>query len=282
MTTSLNLNLKHVFPNKAMPLSNLLSLGLFALAASAASAAASPKLPTVEIAAGVFMPYLSCGHPDDNSTELQDAALWFEAGGTGIDTAYDYGNQDQVGKAVRDFLEQQHGTGTGKVNRSSLFITTKISPGGHPWGKPDNKNKCTKAGALAAVREDLKELQLSYVDLALHHFPCSTTAETRAVWQGLQAAQKLGLARAIGVSNFGASDLDAVLSLGGVPPAVNQCQMSIGSRDEATITYCAAKGIVYQAYSALRHVNLTDARIVAKNHQASAAQVGSTASRLGL
>ena len=78
-------------------------------------------------------------HPDDGSSEAAQAELWFKHGGKGIDTAYDYHNQDQVGQAIR-----QSG-----LNRSDIFITTKISP-----------HSCTKEAALQAVQEDLRELGL--------------------------------------------------------------------------------------------------------------------------
>ena len=77
------------------------------------------------------------------------------------------------------------------------------------------------------------------------------------------------------MSNFAKSDLDAILALGGVPPAINQCQMSIGSHDDATRTYGLAKNVTYEAYSPLRHVDLSDSRIttIANAHSVSAAQV---------
>ena len=63
--------------------------------------------------------------------------------------------------------------------------------------------------------------------------------------------------------------------MGGVPPALNQCQMSIGSHDDATIAYCQSKNITYESWGPLRRVDLTDPRVVkvASAHHASAAQV---------
>lgn len=70
-------------------------------------------------------------------------------------------------------------------------------------------------------------------------------------------------------------DIDAVLSLGGVGPAVNQCRMSIGMHDDETIAYGAARNITYEAYSPLRRVPLKDQRVtsIASTHRRSAAQV---------
>lgn len=113
----------------------------------------------------------------------------------------------------------------------------------------------------------------------LLHEPCESHAGTAASWRALQLAHAKGLARAIGVSNFAQADLAAAIdgakALGGVLPAVNQCSMSIGHRDQPLIAYCKQLGITYEAYSPLRHVDLSDARIgaVAKAHGKSAAQV---------
>jgi diketogulonate reductase-like aldo/keto reductase len=199
------------------------------------------------------MPYVSLGHPDDNSSEASDLAMWLKLGGVGIDTAWIYRNQ----KAVAQGFER-----SGR-SRESVFVTTKIS--------------CMPSGemALRFVKEDLRELRMDYVDLMLVHEPCDSLDGTRATWRALQLAQSSGLARAIGVSNFAPRDMEACRGVGGAPIAVNQCRMSVGYRDAATLAYCQAHGITYEAYSPLRHVDLHDARIgaIAQAHGKSAAQV---------
>ena len=220
---------------------------------------ASAASPTIEIAPGVLMPMVSLGHPDDGSQELDSAALWLKLAGApvGIDTAADYHNQDQVGRAMRE---------SGRP-RGDVFVTTKI-------GCPRTGNS-TAAIALAAVRQDLKDLQLPRADLVLLHFPCSDSKGTVAAYQGLQQALALNLTRAIGVSNFGKDDLDAVLAAGGSKPSVNQCAMSIGNHDDATIAYTKSLGITYESYSPLRHVDLGGATLgaIATAHAVAPAQV---------
>lgn len=58
-------------------------------------------------------------------------------------------------------------------------------------------------------------------------------------------------------------------------PSVNQCQLSVGSHDDATIAFCKSKGITYESFSPLRSVNLADNRLVAvaQAHGVSTAQV---------
>lgn len=202
------------------------------------------------------MTWINAGHPDDGATtEKEAAAAWLKAGGRGIDTAYDYMNQDQVGEAVYE----------SGINRQDIFVTTKISP-----------VLCTEENAYDAVTRDLKLLNMSYVDLVLHHFPCKMGGEkgNLAVWSGLERALSENLTRAIGVSNYVASDLKPIVDAGGAI-ALNQCQMSVGSHDDDTISFCKEHNITYEAYSPLRHVNLTDSLLVdiASKHGKSTSQI---------
>ena len=160
-----------------------------------------------------------------------------------------YYNQAKIAAGVKSAIAK------GTVKREDLFITTKISP-----------KQCTREAALAAVQEDIKELGGLTPDLVLHHFPCErhhASGSNVKLWQGLQDALKQGLTRSIGVSNYLEEHLTPVLAAGGVPPAVNQCQMSIGSHDDATIAFCKAHNITYEAYSPLKHLDFSDPRITA-------------------
>ena len=228
---------------------------------SSVAAALTTGLPPFEIAPGVVMPALNLGHPDDSTSTASGVELWISLGGTGMDTAYDYNNQQDVAAGIKAAIAK------GVASRKDLFLTTKISP-----------SLCTRDAALAAVKEDVKELDGLIPDLVLHHFPCErhhATGRNADVWKGLQDALAQGLTRSIGVSNYEAKELNEIFAVGGVRPALNQCQMSIGSHDDATIAFCKSQNITYESYSPLRHVNLTDARItsVASAHNVSAAQV---------
>ena len=220
-------------------------------AAAFVFAAVAPPDDRLEIAAGVYMPRVSCGHPDDQAKNATAATLaWILAGGMGIDTADSYHNQPEIAVAIA----------ASGVERKKLFITTKVPCEGDVY---------------ANIEEDLRELQTSYVDLMLIHFPCKDLDGTRIAWKALQAAHDAGLARSIGVSNFLAADLDAVMALGGVTPSINQCQMSVGSHDDAMINKTRTAGATYEAYSPLRHVDLSDPTLtkIAHGHNVSTAQV---------
>ena len=161
-------------------------------------------------------------------------------------------NQPQVGKAVRDAV-------AAGMNRSDIFVTTKIAPAGR-----DGTGSCTAAATIAAIKADVAALDVGPLDLVLLHFPCSTTAGNQAVWQGLAHAKELGLCRSIGVSHFTQAQLDSIISLGKGVPSVNQCALSVGNHDDATIRYCKAKGIMYEAFSALKNVDLKDTRLAVR------------------
>ncbi|KAJ1615632.1 NADP-dependent oxidoreductase domain-containing protein [Pavlovales sp. CCMP2436] len=105
-----------------------------------------------EIAPGVRMPWVSLGHPDDNSTMASGVDMWLRLGGVGIDTAWIYRNQAQVADGI-----ERSGRG-----RDSVFLTTKIP--------------CFPSAetAMAFVLEDLRELRTGYVDLMLLHEPCES------------------------------------------------------------------------------------------------------------
>merc|ERR1719272_2395825 len=130
---------------------------------------------------------------------------------------------------------------------------------------------------------------LGPVDLILLHWPCTTHEATLAAYSGLEDALAAGKTRAIGVSNFNATLLDALLPQMKVKPAVNQCGHSIGAHNAShnpllgggddTVKFCKANGISYSAYSPLGGLTGTDVFkdptviAVGKAHNVSPAQV---------
>jgi 2,5-diketo-D-gluconate reductase A len=125
--------------------------------------------------------------------------MWLKTGGRGIDTAYGYQNQPQIGQAIKTSIEK------GIANRSSIFLTTKINP--------QKQGGCTQEAALAAVKVDVQQLGVAQVDLVLLHFPCRSAAQNQAVWAGLVQAKEQGLTRAIGVSHFTKADLEGIMAM---------------------------------------------------------------------
>ena len=115
---------------------------------------------------------------------------WLDAGGVGIDTAYDYGDQP----AIRSVLAAYH---TNR-SRSSYFITTKLPP---PSGAGAEHGAAAQ-WAVTKHQANLQQLGVAHVDLLLLHHPCATAACNADLWQGMERLLALNLTRAIGVSNF--------------------------------------------------------------------------------
>merc|ERR1712216_152331 len=143
-----------------------------------------------------------------------------------MDTAwcYDTDNQASIGSAVRALPH---------VGRSELFITSKI-----PCCPSDyysyGTQECARAGVdlnstEKEIEANLKQIGVEYVDLLLMHWPCSKIEDTVAVYQAMELALGKGQTRAIGVSNFNASALEALKQKTTIKPAVTQNQYSIGN-----------------------------------------------------
>ncbi|KAG1827171.1 NADP-dependent oxidoreductase domain-containing protein [Suillus subaureus] len=128
--------------------------------------------------------------------------LAIDNGFTHLDGAQVYANEDTLGNGV---------LASGK-SRSELFITTKLGklqPGATP---------------KSALQESLKQIKVDYVDLYLIHQPSNHVGKLKETWKGMEEAQKAGLTKSIGVSNFTADHLKSILEIATIPPAVNQVE----------------------------------------------------------
>jgi diketogulonate reductase-like aldo/keto reductase len=165
----------------------------------------------------------------------------------GIDTAWDYSDQTHIAS----ILKSVH------TKRSDIFLTTKIPTG---FGNSTDCNADPQM-VIRYMKENLQQLGVDSVDLALLHHPCSADSRPHpkepepkidaALWKGLLLAQKAGMVKSIGVSNYNAEQLKGV-DWAGTVPAINQCHMSVGSHDDATIAYCLTNNIKYEAYGTMR------------------------------
>jgi len=192
--------------------------------------------PTLELRGGTRMPVLGLGvWQVPAGQETEQAVEWaLEAGYRHIDTAAYYKNEASVGAAIA----------RSGLPREQVFVTTKLMP--------------THANALRELQKSLTRLRLDYVDLYLIHWPMPFL--TQHQWRVLQTLEERGLAREIGVSNFGAARLAKLTP----QPAVNQVQFSPFQYRSALLAYCHAQGIVFEAYSPLaRGRGLEDPAIVA-------------------
>lgn len=223
---------------------------VFVMPLSSASKTA-PSVPTkTEIAPGVHMPYINLGgvhsHPSNYTA-------WLELGGTGLDSALMYGDDVQV--AVGDAIEHS------KISRDQLFVTSKVPCCPAPFSKWCSwyDAEYNDLSAFTRAKIDARLMGIEVVDLMLLHWPCATMEQTIATYRSLEEFALAGKARAIGISNFNSTLIDALYAAGlRVPPSVNQCGFSIGNHDDSkngrdfdTLNKCKELGITYSAYSPL-------------------------------
>jgi methylglyoxal/glyoxal reductase len=145
-----------------------------------------------------------------------------------IDTASLYGNEEDVGRGVRD----------SGVPREQVFVTTKLWNSDHGFDS-----------ALRACDRSLKKLGLGYIDLYLIHWPVPEIRNE--TWNALIELQRRGSCRAIGVSNYMVRHLEELLESSKVTPSVNQVEFNPFLYQKELLSYCEGKGIQLEAYSPL-------------------------------
>eukprot|EP00937_MAST-01D_sp_MAST-1D-sp2_P004853 g4853.t1 len=234
---------------------------IVAIVLSTCTAAGTPSVP---VPGGLQMPYVSLGTGSGQHGDVVNATqLWVQAGGVGIDTAFDYEDESDIATGLKR---------AGKA-ASSMFITTKIPCASYSKAKSD-------------IASNLQQLQVESVDLTLIHFPrCGFGASVADTWRALEEAKAAGQTKAIGVSHFTQSDFETLKKTSKVDPVVNQCSYSVGYHDDDTIKYCDDNNIVYMSYSPLcggangsscQHGNvmtIPEVVSIAAKHSVSTAQV---------
>ena len=212
----------------------------------------TPLDAAVTLPGGIPMPLLGLGvYQTAPGRETEQAVLWaLEAGYRHVDTAALYRNEESVGRALA----------AGPVPRDEVFVTTKMLP---------------RAGDPAeALRESLDLLDLEYVDLYLVHWPVDGVTDD--VWPAFEGFVDSGLARAVGVSNYGPDRLGRLLEGARIKPSVNQVEFHPWIDQADLLDLCRREGVAFEAYSPLaqgRRVGDPTVREIAEEHGRTSAQV---------
>jgi diketogulonate reductase-like aldo/keto reductase len=185
-----------------------------------------------------------------NGPATVNAARWaLELGYRHIDTAQAYGNEESVGRALK-----QSG-----VPREDVFITTKFYPGSED--------------PVVEAEGSLNRLGVDYVDLYIIHWPQGGPIWA---WPGMERAKELGYARSIGVSNFDVRELEQVMAVAGIPPVVDQVQFSPFEYRRKLLEVAEKGGVALEAYSPLgtgRHLADPNVKRIASRVGRTPAQV---------
>ncbi len=178
---------------------------------------------------GVEIPYFGFGTYQLRNRAAKEAVLnALEAGYRHIDTAAAYGNEKEIGEALRE----------SGIPRNEVFITTKL------WNEDQGYDS-----ALEAFNLSLDHLKLDTVDLYLIHWP--VTLKRLESWKAMEKIAAGGRCRAIGVSNFTERHLDELLENCRIIPAVNQVEFNPFLYQKELYNYCEKKGIAIEAYTPL-------------------------------
>ncbi|CAO3564760.1 unnamed protein product [Mortierella alpina] len=198
---------------------------------------------------GATIPLLGLGTWQSGPSVVKTAVKTaIAAGYRHIDTAWIYGNEKEVGEAIRE----------SNVPREELFVTTKLWNNSH---RPQD--------VAPALETSLKNLGLDYIDLYLIHWPVAFKSGSEAVardadgkilrenveitetYKALEALVASGKTKAIGVSNFSIKNLEKILKVATIPPAVNQVELHPENPQWELLEFCKDKGIHVTAYSPL-------------------------------
>ena len=211
---------------------------------------------TVLLNSGYEMPIVGLGTYSLSDKACFDAVTaLLKAGGRLIDTAYMYGNEAAVGRAIR----------ASKVPREEIFVITKLYPG-KQYREPRR-----------AIEEALAKLNIGYIDMMLLHHPGEHDVYA---YKAMEEAVKEGKLRSLGLSNWYSEELQDFLPRISITPALVQNEIHPYYQEKTVVPFIQEKGIVIQGWypfggRGYTRELLNDKTVlaIAKAHGVSAAQV---------
>ncbi|MCI1699015.1 aldo/keto reductase [Liquorilactobacillus nagelii] len=215
------------------------------------------SIPTIELNDGHLLPAIGLGTYQIRGGKGIDQVLSaINDGYRLLDTSTNYDSEGIVGEAIR----------RSGIPRSNFFVTTKLPGKYHHFDD-----------TLMSIQESLCRMGLKYFDLYLIHWPLPKRGLYLEAWKAMIIAQKMGLIRSIGVSNFEPDHLDHLINETGVTPAVNQIEVHPYWVQERMLQANKDRKIITEAWSPLgrgsqsmKEKVITD---LAEKYQKSSAQI---------
>jgi 2,5-diketo-D-gluconate reductase A len=216
-------------------------------------------VPLITLNNGVAIPQLGFGVFKVEPARTKEATLVaLEIGYRHIDTAEMYGNEAQVGEAVR----------TSGIDRADMFVTSKLNNGFH---RPEQ--------VRPAFEGTLRALDIDYLDLFLIHWPMPTSEiDYLDTWKAMEELLGVGTLRAIGVSNFQMAHLQRLIDGASVVPAANQVEVHPYLTQEPLRQFDRDHGIATEAWAPIARGKVGDDPVI----NALAAEVGRTPAQVVL
>jgi 2,5-diketo-D-gluconate reductase A len=216
------------------------------------------SVPTISLNNGVEIPQLGFGVfqiPPDETVKATTTAL--DIGYRHIDTAQMYGNEREVGRAVRE----------SGIPRDEVFVTSKL-----------NNNRLERDDILRSFDTSLTDMGFDYLDLFLIHWPLPAVSDFVARWKVMEEIYASGRVRAIGVSNFQPHHLRTLFAASEVRPAVNQIEVHPYLVQDELRAFDAEHQIVTEAWAPIAKGRVNDDPAIREI----AAQVGRTPAQVTL
>ena len=162
-------------------------------------------IPTRTLQDGTTLPATGFGtYPLTGEDGIRAMVSALEAGYRLLDTAVNYGNEVEVGEAIR----------RSGVPRDQIVVQTKVPGRDHAFDR-----------AVASIEGSLERLGLEQVDVALIHWPNPSVGLYVDAYRALVECRERGLVRSVGVSNFTEKHLTEIIDATGVVPVVNQVEL---------------------------------------------------------
>lgn len=175
---------------------------------------------------GLKMPLLGFGTYDIKNIDTFLAAV--DCGYRLFDSAQMYGNQKEVGAAIREAIRSRG------IKREEFFITTKLS------------SDMDFESAKKSIESSLKALDIGYIDLLLIHAPYTQAKE---MYKAMELAYKEGIIKALGISSFTPKVYLEFIKTCEIMPAINQCETHIYYQQRALLEAMKPYGTILESWS---------------------------------